>query len=75
MAHQLAAEGAAVLVLVDWHAERLAAAATAIREKTPQVKIDSHVVDLGRRGSSMPSSPTSAGPMRRWTCSSTTPVS
>lgn len=50
MAHELATEGADVLVLVDWHAERLGLVATAIRDRAPDVKVDTHVVDLGNRG-------------------------
>ena len=49
MAHELATEGADVLVLVDWHAERLGLVATAIRDRAPDVKVDTHVVDLGNR--------------------------
>ena len=44
-----ATEGADVLVLVDWHAERLGLVATAIRDRAPDVKVDTHVVDLGSR--------------------------
>ena len=75
MAHELATEGADVLVLVDWHAERLGLVATAIRDRAPDVKVDTHVVDLGNRADLTPWSPTSGGHTTTSTCSSTMPAS
>lgn len=49
MAHELAREGAATLVLVDVTADRLSAVAAAISAAAPRVTIETHVCDLSDR--------------------------
>ena len=74
MAHELATEGADVLVLVDWHAERLG---------LPRQSATAHPMSRSTRTSSTlatartwtPWSPTSGGHTTTSTCSSTMPAS